>query len=82
MFKRPFTCVFFRGSTHAAAVIEAPTGSESAYQVAQEQLPGAKIIAMIPGIHAAHMYTYNETRTYVPPSGSLEPWPDNLPPGF
>jgi len=82
MFKRPFTCVFKGSGGVAACIIEAPDGAERAHEVAQEKLPRAEIIAMIPGIHAAHMYTYNEPRKATTLSEPGGPWPDNLPPGF
>ena len=83
MFKRPYTCIFsITGAGSSACIVEAPDSPEEALREAKKALPEASTIhAMIPGMHAGHTYTYNDTVKPVNPSQE-SPWPDNLPPGF
>jgi hypothetical protein len=60
MFRRPFTCIFKSSTGTSACIIDAPSGAENARAAAEEKLPGAEIIAMIPGMHAGHTYTYSD----------------------
>ena len=59
MFRRPFTCIFKSESGTSACIVNAPDAPAKAREAAEEKLPGAEIIAMIPGIHANHTYTYS-----------------------
>ena len=90
MFKRPFTaiCQTISGITEAV-VVEVPNGERDALAASKEQLPNKHIVALIPGIHADHAYTFDAPGSYIrlpvpsnPAGDSSGPWPENLPPGF
>lgn len=85
MFNRPYTCIFsISDGSSSACIINAPDGSELAFEAAKKALPDAIAIhAMIPGVHAGHTYTYKDKpRKKQYESAQAGPWPDNLPPGF
>ena len=83
MFKRPFTCIFTRYGKAGAMIVDATGDCNQILATAKENLPGATIIAMVPGVHAGHTYIYGDEES----SGgrktkTVEMWPDNITPGF
>jgi hypothetical protein len=81
MFKRPFTCIYKQSGATGVVTVDASTGQDNALAAAKEQLPGATIIAMVPGMHADYTYTYSDDVRCVvtePPAA----WPENITPGF
>ena len=61
MNSRPYTAVLISKSRSRLVNIDAPLEKNSAFLFVQEKFPGEKPVALIPGEHANHSYTYDIT---------------------
>ena len=59
MSSRPYTIILIDGTVTVVENIDAPLGKQAAYDYASKAYPDKQILALIPGTHANHSYTYN-----------------------
>ena len=58
MTSRPYTAVLIRGEETKVINVDAPLERRQAKEYIQEKFPADRVIALIPGLHADHAFTY------------------------
>jgi len=58
MYLRPYTAVLATGKKIRVVDINAPVGKDDAHKAVSDRFPKENLVALIPGVHADHSFTY------------------------
>ena len=56
---RPYTAVLIQGKKTRVVNINAPLNRHKALEVVSAKFPQEQVVALVPGLHAEHSFTYH-----------------------